>query len=167
VVAGPNRRLRPGGRLWLGLVFSLACLVLALYDIDLSEAIATLRGTDRAWLAASLGLVALMVVAKGLRWRLILQPAVATAGGEAAPLGLGRLTSIWIAGASLNLALPAPRSGDLARAYLGEAYLMKGDVASAERQLAEIERRCGTPCEAHAHLAAHIAVYKAGAAKRG
>lgn len=55
----------------------------------------------------------------------------------------------------------------LARAYLGEAYLMKGDVASAERQLAEIERRCGTPCEAHAHLAAHIAIYKAGAAKRG
>ncbi len=119
VLPGPNPRLRLGGRLWLGMVFSLACLVLALHDIDLSEAIATLRGTDRAWLAASLGLVALMVMAKGLRWRLILQPAVATAAGQAVPLGLGRLTSIWIAGASLNLALPAPRSGDLARAYLG------------------------------------------------
>jgi uncharacterized protein (TIRG00374 family) len=103
----------------LGLLFSLACLVLALYDIDLQEAMATLRNTDGAWLAASLGLVALMVVAKGLRWRLILQPAAVTAAGQPVHLGLGRLTAIWIAGASLNLAQPAPRTGDLARAYLG------------------------------------------------
>lgn len=119
VIPGSRRRLRLGSRTVLGLLFSLACLVLALYDIDLQEAMATLRNTDRAWLAASLGLVALMVVAKGLRWRLILQPAAVTAAGQPVRLGLGRLTAIWIAGASLNLALPAPRSGDLARAYLG------------------------------------------------
>lgn len=50
----------------------------------------------------------------------------------------------------------------LARAYLGEAYLMKNSVAEAEGQLAEIARRCGTACEAYASLSRHIADYRSG-----
>lgn len=55
----------------------------------------------------------------------------------------------------------------LARAYLGEAYLMKGDLPAAEGQLSEIARRCGTNCEAYAHLAANIDTYKSKRAGRG
>jgi Flp pilus assembly protein TadD len=45
----------------------------------------------------------------------------------------------------------------LVREYLGEAYLTKGDVASAKLQLAEIEKRCGTTCESYGELAEAIA----------
>lgn len=48
----------------------------------------------------------------------------------------------------------------LTRAYLGEAHLMKHDLAAAEIQLREIERRCGASCEAYAQLAGHIAAYR-------
>jgi len=53
----------------------------------------------------------------------------------------------------------------VARAYLGEAYLMKGDLASAKGQLGEIAKRCGTTCTEHANLAGHIAKFEASAIK--
>jgi tetratricopeptide (TPR) repeat protein len=55
----------------------------------------------------------------------------------------------------------------LTRAYLGQAHLMKDDLAAAEIQLHEIERRCGASCEAYAQLAAHIAAYKSNYARKG
>jgi Tfp pilus assembly protein PilF len=55
----------------------------------------------------------------------------------------------------------------LTRAYLGEAHIQKGNLAAAEAELAEIARRCGTACEAHAQLAKTIATYKATAAVKG
>jgi tetratricopeptide (TPR) repeat protein len=45
----------------------------------------------------------------------------------------------------------------LVREYLGEAYLIKGDVTNAKLQLAEIEKRCGTTCEPYQDLAEAIA----------
>jgi Tfp pilus assembly protein PilF len=51
----------------------------------------------------------------------------------------------------------------LTRAYLGEAFIMKGNVTAAESQLGEIARRCGTSCEAYAQLSNTIATYKATA----
>ncbi len=45
----------------------------------------------------------------------------------------------------------------LVREYLGEAYLMKGDVVRAQQQLSEIEKRCGTTCEPYGNLAEAIA----------
>ena len=45
----------------------------------------------------------------------------------------------------------------LVREYLGEAYVIKGDIASAEAQLQVIERLCGTDCEQYQHLASAIA----------
>jgi len=45
----------------------------------------------------------------------------------------------------------------LVREYLGEAYVIKGDMASAQAQLRVIEQICGTDCEQYQHLAAAIA----------
>lgn len=48
----------------------------------------------------------------------------------------------------------------LARAYLGEAYLIKQNLAAAENQLQEISSRCGHTCEEYGHLFEKIALYK-------
>lgn len=48
----------------------------------------------------------------------------------------------------------------VARAYLGDAYLTLGKLELAKAELAQIERRCGRACEAHAELAAHIAAFE-------
>lgn len=45
----------------------------------------------------------------------------------------------------------------VARAYLGEAHLSRGDVSAARSELAEIARRCGAACAAYDDLARHIA----------
>jgi Flp pilus assembly protein TadD len=44
----------------------------------------------------------------------------------------------------------------LVREYLGEAYVIKGDLPRAKEQLAEIEKRCGTTCEPYSDLAEAI-----------
>jgi len=49
----------------------------------------------------------------------------------------------------------APRYAQV-REYLGEAYVTKGDLASAQAQLHAIEGICGTGCEQYQHLAAAI-----------
>ncbi len=48
----------------------------------------------------------------------------------------------------------------VARAYLGEAFLSRGEPAKAAGQLEEIGRRCGQSCAEYADLARHIADYK-------
>ncbi len=55
----------------------------------------------------------------------------------------------------------------LAREYLGEAHLTRGDLASAQHELAEIEQRCGTQCTAYVHLAEHITSFKAAVPAKG
>ncbi len=55
----------------------------------------------------------------------------------------------------------------VARAYLGEAYLTKGEPEKAKGELAEIETRCGRTCPEYADLAGHIARYNAGARRSG
>ena len=48
----------------------------------------------------------------------------------------------------------------LARAYMGEAYLQKGQPAEARGQLAEIERRCGRACAEYVDLAMQIEAHQ-------
>jgi tetratricopeptide (TPR) repeat protein len=43
------------------------------------------------------------------------------------------------------------------REYLGEAYLLKGDMARAAAQLQAIKQICGSTCEEYEHLAVAIA----------
>lgn len=47
----------------------------------------------------------------------------------------------------------------VARAYLGEAYLTRGEPDRAKRELQEIERRCGISCPSFRDLEQHIAEY--------
>ena len=49
----------------------------------------------------------------------------------------------------------------VARAYMGEAFLTKGEPEKARVELAEIEKRCGTACAEYADLAGHIGRYEA------
>lgn len=48
-----------------------------------------------------------------------------------------------------------------ANEYIGEAYLMKKDVASAEKHLQALERICGKGCEEYQDLAKSITDFKA------
>ena len=48
-----------------------------------------------------------------------------------------------------------------ANEYLGELYLMKGDVASAEQRLAALAQLCPGGCEQREDLARAIAVFQA------
>ena len=50
----------------------------------------------------------------------------------------------------------------LVREYMGEAYLMLGQVDKAREQLGEIEKRCGTGCAEYAQLAEQIESYLKG-----
>jgi Flp pilus assembly protein TadD len=49
-----------------------------------------------------------------------------------------------------------------AHEYIGETYLMTGDVAGAERHLAALKEICLLPCEELTDLQRAIAVYRAG-----
>lgn len=51
---------------------------------------------------------------------------------------------------------------NIAREYLGEGYLQKGDVARAREQLVEIGQRCGTECHEYEVLAQAIASHILG-----
>lgn len=46
-----------------------------------------------------------------------------------------------------------------ANEYLGEAYLQKGDLASAKKQLVKLASICGTSCEEYLDLKGDIAQY--------
>jgi len=48
----------------------------------------------------------------------------------------------------------------LVREYMGEAFLQKGDLASAKLQLKEIENRCGVECNEYAALAEKISKFR-------
>jgi tetratricopeptide (TPR) repeat protein len=54
-----------------------------------------------------------------------------------------------------------------ARAYMGEALLLQGDIEGANAQLSEIASRCGTSCPAYVHLSGHIAQHSAGSGQGG
>jgi tetratricopeptide (TPR) repeat protein len=49
----------------------------------------------------------------------------------------------------------------IARAYLGEAFLDRGELSKAVEQLGEIEKRCGTTCVEYQELSAQIEMYRA------
>jgi tetratricopeptide (TPR) repeat protein len=55
----------------------------------------------------------------------------------------------------------------VAREYLGEAFLAKGDVRNAQAQLGEIEQRCGKACAPYATLLQQIASFEARHASGG
>ncbi len=54
-------------------------------------------------------------------------------------------------------ALEANPNYTIARAYLGEAFINRGERAKAAEQLVEIEQRCGKGCEEYKELATAMA----------
>jgi uncharacterized protein (TIRG00374 family) len=96
-------------RFWVGVLFSLAGLVMAARGVDFRALIAALGKVQPVWLVVALGLVALAMVARAHRWRLLLFPLTG--------LRVERLFNLLNIGYLLNSVLPF-RLGDLARAYL-------------------------------------------------
>jgi tetratricopeptide (TPR) repeat protein len=56
-----------------------------------------------------------------------------------------------------NRALAMNPNYTVARAYMGEAFLTKGEVGKAREQLAEIATRCGTSCAEYSELKLELA----------
>lgn len=96
------------GRLWqvvLGVLVSTLTLYLAVRHVDLAQVWQALRAARPGWIGLALLSVALSILAKAYRWKLLL-PGVP----------FGRLLLALLAGAMLNYYLPA-RLGDFSRAY--------------------------------------------------
>lgn len=118
-VVAPQTRptLLTSWRLWLGVLLSVLCLALAALNVDYQELWQTLRSASGWWAGLTAASVLVTGVAKAWRWQLLLAPST-----PSPRLHLPRLSSIWLAGTGVNLALPVPRAGDLLRIYLtGEA----------------------------------------------
>lgn len=100
-------------QLWIGVIFSLGFLVLALRNVDLTETVNALRRVNVLFLGAAVASFVFSAAAKAIRWRLLL-------AAHKAP-SFGRAFSVLSVGLMVNAFLPA-RLGDFARAYLmGEA----------------------------------------------
>ena len=100
-------------QLWIGIVFSLGFLWLALYHVDLRETASALRQVNVLILSAAVVSYVLSATVDAIRWQLLL------AAHKAPPFS--RAFSVLSVGVVMNAFLPA-RLGDFARAYLmGEA----------------------------------------------
>jgi len=66
-----------------------------------------------------------------------------------------------------NRALTMNPNYSVARAYMGEGFLAKGEPAKAKEQLGEIAQRCGKSCAEYADLAEHIDRFEHGLPPRG
>jgi glycosyltransferase 2 family protein len=108
-----RRRGLGSWQLWIGIVFSLVFIVLALRGVNLRETANTLHRVNVLILGAAVASFLLSVVAKAKRWQILLNVR------KAPPFG--RTISILSIGLMVNAFLPT-RLGEFARAYLlGEA----------------------------------------------
>ncbi len=64
-------------------------------------------------------------------------------------------------------ALQKDPQNNVARAYLGEAYLSHGDLSAASEQLRRIQTSCGTACEPFRELEGRIKEYYKSYRQRG
>ncbi len=100
-------------QLWLGSIFSLGFLALALRDVHLSDVGEAIGKVNVSLLALAVAIAVATNVAKGARWRFLLAVRKAPS--------LARAFSILSIGLMVNAFVPA-RLGELVRAYLmGEA----------------------------------------------
>ena len=113
-VPSASRRWGLGSwQLWIGVVFSLGFLVLALRGVDLRETANALRRVNVLFLGAAVASFVFSTAAKAIRWQLLLAVRKAPS--------FGRAFSVLSVGLMVNAFLPA-RLGEFARAYLmGEA----------------------------------------------
>jgi uncharacterized protein (TIRG00374 family) len=109
-------------RFWLGIIISLVCLVLVLWNIDYREVVDALRRANYAWLVpAALPFVG-TIASKVFRWQLLFP-------GDHSRIRRGKLLSALMISYALNTILPA-RLGELARAYvIGESEDLSKSLA--------------------------------------
>lgn len=99
-------------RFWLGLVVSLALLVLVFYQTNPAKMVESLRQAQYVYLLPALALYFIGVGLRAVRWHFLLR--------SIKPIGLGPLFRTVVIGYMANDILPA-RIGELVRAYvLGE-----------------------------------------------
>jgi uncharacterized protein (TIRG00374 family) len=107
------RRLRGGlGRAVLGIAISIIALALVARSVDLGAAWATLRTTDPRWVALLVVFLAVDILLRAVRWRVLLAPLAAVSFADT-------LASLLV-GYLANNILPA-RLGEIVRSHdLGE-----------------------------------------------
>lgn len=104
-----TRRMKQKLRFWLGMLFSIAGLVLAIRATDLKETWLALGQTTYVALVPALAALGLTLVCKAARWRLLFDPR------HPYP-PLMKAFSVLIIGQMVNLIFPL-RMGEVARAY--------------------------------------------------
>jgi len=113
VPSTPQRWGKGNWQLWMGIVFSLGFLALALRGVDLTETANALRQVNVLILGAAVASFVFSAAAKAIRWQLLLTV-------HKAP-SFSRAFSVLSVGLMVNTFLPA-RLGEFARATLmGEA----------------------------------------------
>lgn len=150
-------RRGPAGRTVLrlvGLALTAVSLWLVARSVDLAAVGAVLAGANVPLLAVVPAIVALGLVIRAARWRVVLH-----GGGIAAPLGLGRVLPVLLVGYLGNTVLPA-RLGEPIRAFL----LARREGLAGTRTLGSVvlERVIDVTTLALVGLAAAIAVGAAG-----
>ena len=94
----------------IGLAASGGCLYLVLRHVDFARMGAALRGTDKGWVLAAVGVSCVSSVIRAVRWRVLLLGAGGTAGVRV-------LFSSMMIGYFANNILPA-RMGEMVRIYM-------------------------------------------------
>jgi glycosyltransferase 2 family protein len=100
-----RRRLRRA-LLWSGVAITAALVAVAVVAVDPAEVWEAMRGSDMRWLVPALGVLALSVVLRAVRWRTLF------VAGTAPPLG--EVTRALLIGLFFNNVLPL-RAGEAAR----------------------------------------------------
>src|ERR1035437_4598401 len=138
----------------VGLLVSLAALWLVLHSVDLGACATVLSHADPVPLAACLAVIAVQVVLRSVRWRLLLPPP--PSGGRT---GLMRIVPVLLVGYLGNAVLPA-RLGEPIRAHL-VARREELDAVEAFGSVV-LERVVDTATLAVMAFVAAVAVYAAG-----
>jgi uncharacterized protein (TIRG00374 family) len=103
-------RSSPILRVGLGVVLSVLFLFVAMRNVAVRDVQAALGQANTGYIALALGSVALNILAKALRWRILL-------GDAGRRIAFVRVLASLVVGQMLNLLLPA-RAGDISRAYV-------------------------------------------------
>ena len=94
---------------WIGILISIGCLLAAVWGIDFSKTGEYLQSAKAGALVIAFVTVVLTLVAKSLRWRILLR--------SEKPVGWFRCFTVLNIGILLNTLFPA-RLGDIARAFI-------------------------------------------------
>lgn len=97
-------------RVGIGVALSVLFLYVAVRNVDVHDVQVALSRANGVYIVLALGSVTLNILAKGLRWKILLGDA-----GRRVPYV--RLLASLVVGQMLNLLLPA-RAGDISRAYV-------------------------------------------------